>query len=179
MACLLWQYDVVWRGLALDPRQTADRTRFVTYFRWLDTGPWLSRPKYLLSDHSASATGVFMRFMLGSHRLAVNEGRWQDGGYRPHADRICRRCAMHSVDDEQHLVFECPQLQYIRDVWPELFSRRASQSMKSFFGQRNHCGVFSFVIRCLQEYDKLSGCDPAHDVWLEEVHEWPNAYDSD
>jgi hypothetical protein len=179
MACVLRQYDTVWQNLAEDPRQSVGRTRFVTYHRWLDTGTWLSRPKYLLSDHPAPATCAFMRFMLGSHRLGVNEGRWQEGGYQPHADRICRRCAMHCVDDERHLVFECPQLQYIRDMWPQLFLQQAGHDMQAFFGQRNHRDVFSFVLLCLREYEKLSSGDPAHNVQLEGLQEWPDSYDSD
>ncbi len=175
LACLLRQYDAVWHGLDLGPRQPGGRTRFATYYHWLDSGHWLRRPKYLLADLPAPATCTYMRFMLGSHSLGVNEGRWQDA--RPQADRICRRCAMHCIDDERHLVFECPQLQYIREQWPELFSEQARSGMKAFFNQEDKLSVCRFVLQCLREYEKLASGDPAEVVVI--CDEWPDDYDSD
>ena len=84
---------------------------------------------------------------------------------------------MHSIDDEKHLVFECPQLQFIRDGWQKLFSGRAGSSMKAFSNQKNQAGVMHFVLSCLEHYEKLCSGDPAEHVVLSD--ELPDAFDSD
>ena len=86
---------------------------------------------------------------------------------------------MHSIDDEKHLVFECPQLQFIRDGWQELFSGRAQSSMKAFFNQKNQGGVMHFVLSCLEHYEKLCSGDPAENVVVECGDELPDAFDSE
>ena len=172
LECLLRKYDAVWQDLELGPRMPGGKTRFATYYRWLDSGFWLRRPKYLLADHPAPAACTYMRFMLGTHRLGVNQGRWQ----QDQADRICRRCAMHCIDDEKHLVYECPQMQFIRDAWPELFVRRADFSMKAFFNQKDQHGVFRFVLACLHHHAKGSGNAAENVVICDEL---PDGFDSD
>ena len=99
-------------------------------------------------------------------------GRWQ----QDQADRICRRCAMHCIDDEKHLVYECPQMQFIRDAWPELFVRRADFSMKAFFNQKDQHGVFRFVLACLHHHAKGSGNAAENVVICDEL---PDGFDSD
>ena len=172
MECLLRKYDAVWQDLELGPRMPGGKTRFATYYRWLDSGFWLRRPRYLLADHPAPAACTYMRFVLGTHRLGVNQGRWQ----QDQADRICRRCAMHCIDDEKHLVYECPQMQFIRDAWPELFVRRADFSMKAFFNQKDQHGVFRFVLACLHHHAKGSGNAAENVVICDEL---PDGFDSD
>ena len=176
LAALCRRYDAVRLGLGADPRQVVERARFATYFAWLDSGSWLARPKYLLADFSASSTSAYMRFMLGSHSLQVNEGRWEGGVYVPHADRICRRCAMHAPDDERHLVFECPCLEYIRAQWPELFSARVGSNMKAFFNQKDRLAVFGFVLQCLRKVRDFRADNRSADVFL--VPDWFDDYDS-
>ena len=45
------------------------------------------------------------QFRMGSHMLGVETGRWQR---LPRAQRLCQRCSCGVVDDEAHMVWECP-----------------------------------------------------------------------
>ena len=92
MEALCCQYDSIWAGLSTDPRQASGGTR-------LATSSWLWRPKYLFFDYPAPATCTYLRFRLGTHNLQVNVGRWDNA--RPHADRVCGRCALGAIDDEK------------------------------------------------------------------------------
>ena len=146
------KYDDVWQGLPRYPRQAADRVRFATYFAWFDGGQWLRRPPYLFFDLSARATCTYMRFRLGTHNLQVNLGRWERP--RPRCQRMCERCAMHVVDDERHLVFECSAFEGLRLARRHLFSAAVGENMKAFMAQGDQRGVVCFVLSCLRALDQ-------------------------
>ena len=55
---------------------------------------------------------------MGAHSLPVVLGR-RSG--IPRAQRLCQRCNLHALDNERHLVFECPAMQCVRDRYPALF----------------------------------------------------------
>ena len=59
-----------------------------------------------------------VRFRLGAHHFRVSTGRW-DGTAR--ADRLCCKCAHHAVEDEQHVLFECPYYDSIRLRYATLY----------------------------------------------------------
>ena len=105
--------DKAWDGLCRLPRQAPNRVKLATYFAWCDSGVWLRRPSYLFFGFLAAATYAIPIYIsqLGSHDLAVGAERWQDHG--PRCKRSCGSCSMYwmgVVDDEQHLVFECPAI---------------------------------------------------------------------
>lgn len=70
----------------------------------------------------------------GSHRLRVETGRWERPRL-PRQERTCRRCDSGDVDDEHHLVFDCPALQELREQHAGLFA--ASEDLRSFFEQES------------------------------------------
>ena len=39
---------------------------------------------------------------------------------------------MHALDDERHLVFECPALEHVRAARKQLFSVRVGEKMQAF-----------------------------------------------
>ena len=91
---------------------------------------------------------TLLRFKLGSHSLPIVLGR-RTGV--PRAQRLCQRCNLHALDDERHLVFECPAMQCVRDRYPALFSP-ATNTMQLFMWQRNTVGwhtLSRIVFRCL------------------------------
>ena len=57
---------------------------------------------------------------MGSHWLSVVTGRWTDGG-TVRAQRYCRKCMAYIVEDEKHLMLECPAYQEIISEFGELF----------------------------------------------------------
>ena len=59
-----------------------------------------------------------VRFRLGAHHFRVSTGRW-DGTAR--ADRLRCKCAHHAVEDEQHVLFECPYYDSIRLRYATLY----------------------------------------------------------
>ena len=123
-----------WSDLPVNPR-TADGSRvvFASYDRWLapcpfseldlaDPGSWC--PKYV--DQSAGLNrehlGSLSRFRLGAHDLRVCTGRWQRPPL-PRGARVCQRpgCDLGSVEDEFHMLFECPFYAPVRERFACLF----------------------------------------------------------
>ena len=50
--------------------------------------------------------------------------------------------------DEKHLVFECAALASLRSRYASLFTS-SIDTMRSSFAQRDHMGVFHYVVDCL------------------------------
>ena len=164
LKALCTMYDRVWDGLCRLPREAPDRARLASYFAWFDSGAWLRRPSYLFFDFSATVTCTYMRFRLGTHNLQVEVGRWHNR--RPRSQRLCERCAMHVIDDERHLVFECPAFEHIRAARRELFTAEVGLDMKCFMAQRDQKGVFWHILNCLREVEDLADVDRSLDVDL-------------
>ena len=178
LAALCRVYDQVWDGLCRYPRQAPDRAKLATYFAWFDSGAWLRRPKYMFLDLPASATCTYLRFRLGTHDLQVELGRWQDP--RPRDQRFCRRCSMRAIDDERHLVFECPAFEYLRAARRHLFTSRVALDMACFMRQRDQAGVLHYVLDCLRHIAARANVDHSLDVDLpQELSVEPDSYDSD
>ena len=83
---------------------------------------------------------------------------------------------MGAIDDEKHLVFECPAFEFIRNARRKLFSAAVGLSMKAFFDQQDQGAVFGFVIDCLREVEQLADVDRSLDVVLD-VSEPLDTYD--
>ena len=94
-----------------------------------------------------------LRFRLGCHNLPWDLGRRQGV---PRLHRICTLYAGEHLGDEQHVVFECPGLQAIRDRHVGLFGEHAA-TMIQFMWQDDIRGVAMFLKECLGVY---YGTDP-------------------
>ena len=90
----------------------------------------------------------FLQFRLGCHGLPVAAGRLAGAGHVSRAQRICTCCNSGAVGDEMHLVFECVALAPLRQRYATLFTG-LTDTMRSFFAQHDHLGVFHYVIDCL------------------------------
>ena len=64
------------------------------------------------------------------------------------AHRVCLACNSGAVGDEMHLVFECAALASLRSRYASLFTG-STDTMRSFFAQPDHVGVFHYVVDCL------------------------------
>ena len=90
----------------------------------------------------------FLQFRLASHALPSVVGRYAGSQHLDRADRFCSHCGRGSIADELHVVFECPVLQPLRQRYKDLFTPD-TDTMRSFFGQRDHMQVFRFILDCL------------------------------
>ena len=52
------------------------------------------------------------RLRCGAHRLNVEVGRW---GKLPRNQRLCRCCSEKRVEDDFHILLECPAFGNLRD----------------------------------------------------------------
>ena len=113
-----------------------------TYHQWFR--PYSKRRRYCQMPASGRRMQRFLQFRLGSHALPVAIGRYAGSHHADRADRVCSHCDSDSIADELHLVFECDALQPFRQRYAALFTPE-TDTMRSFFGQRDHMQVFKFV----------------------------------
>eukprot|EP00884_Botryococcus_braunii_P006092 jgi/Botrbrau1/15484/Bobra.43_2s0104.1 len=83
---------------------------------------------------------TLLRFRLGSHDLPIDTGRRQG---IPRDERICTRCSLGMVGDEDHLLFICQLLEHIRSQSSYLFHPRV-RSVTRFMWQQDGEGVQGF-----------------------------------
>lgn len=115
---LLAKSDRIFQGLAGEPRAVASQPRLTTYHGWFNASKWDSRPGY---TYLAKAIGDFLRFKLSSHDLGIELGRWKHRISR--CMRTCGLCEQDALDDERHMVFVCPTIQPVRELYPHFFWR--------------------------------------------------------
>ena len=117
-----------------------------TYHHWF--WPYSQRKRYCQLPVSGRRMQRFLQFRLGSHQLPIVTGRFSGGHHVPRADMICPHCGPGTFADELHVVLECPLLQPLRQQYADLFTSE-TDTMRSFFGQKDHMRVFSFILDCL------------------------------
>jgi hypothetical protein len=120
----------------VNPRtDTVEKVKLATY-SWCFATPEVPKeeqeptypaemPKYIRHTGGIPFEHVkqLMRFRTGAHHLAIETGRWQRPQV-PRDERLCVRCTLHGVEDEMHILFECPAYQHIRSKYGrKLFSR--------------------------------------------------------
>ncbi len=90
-----------------------------------------------------------MRFRLGCHELPVEIGR-RAGVLR--RNRLCTRCSLGLVGDEKHMIFECPAVGPLRDVYAFVlgwWSDHAGVPVAEGHGL-DMVGVVSFILAALE-----------------------------
>ena len=125
---LLQQYSQVWAPLGTLPRLASSRVRLNTYHSWVFCGEWLDRPAYLFLPYRPLCR--FVRFKLGCHTWAIETGRWHG---TPRMQRLCHRCTQVALDDDAHLVFECPAFEDLRREHRQLFGSEVAFDIKSIY----------------------------------------------
>ena len=87
---------------------------------------------------------------------------------------------MRAIDDERHLVFECPAFEYLRAARRHLFTSRVALDMACFMRQRDQAGVLHYVLDCLKHVAAQADVDRSLDVDLpQELSVEPDSYDSE
>jgi hypothetical protein len=195
-----------WQALAANPRESSSSVKFSTYNGWFALplpvqigmadepveGSGFPRHPSNLPGYIQSSRGIpyehvknLMRLRTGAHHLMIETGRWHkmDVGQgtlrapsREH--RVCTKCRSYTVEDELHLLFECPayhsiRVQYAAALFGGLggVSRCASEGagnpgLLCQFMQQDPRLVAAFVSECMtcQRYFA-----PDVDLWTEDV----------
>lgn len=161
-----------WSQLPADPRlASSQKILCSTYENWFAAAPFAEldrgRPASWCSEFhrmgglSWAHVCSLLRFRLSAHNLRIATGRFQG---LTRSDRICQWCGQ--VDDEFHLVFECPTVQEVRVRFADLFVdfggceslsgvSRVGRQMARFMNQ-DPVRVGAFVHECLDIHD---GCN--------------------
>ena len=141
-----------WQQLDICPRTCpTDSATHCTYWRWFarnnhSPGQRTTRTLYY-NNISATKMRRYMRFRLSQTLLPVVVGRRAVPAV-PRLMRHCQKCTMRRVGDQQHVVFECPFVQSVRDRYLHLFAEDRSHCMLRFMNQRAELDVVNFVIDC-------------------------------
>ena len=107
----------VWPDPDCDPR--GEEGALATYAAWMSSDVGGAAPYVHYAEPvNAQALLSLVRFRLGVHNLRMATGRWDN---TPRHERLCRKCTQQSVEDEMHVVFECPWYQSVRAKFASLF----------------------------------------------------------
>ena len=92
----------------------------------------------------------FTRLRVMSHNLKVETGRWSR---RAREDRVCQ-CDRSKIQDEKHVLLECPLSTHVRQRYRSLPLESVSSLMKS----KNVLDLCLFVKETLDIYAKPQLC---------------------
>ena len=120
-----------WTNLPQEPREVPQQgpIKYATYHRWFalpvpsQLFQWdrtegqprmpVNMPAYVKCTRWVPFDQLkqLIRLRTGAHHLTIETGRWQR---RARDSRVCCKCSASVVEDEMHLLFECPAYQQIR-----------------------------------------------------------------
>jgi hypothetical protein len=159
-------YESRWQGATGDPRDPSLPNRqlctYNRYFRREGKANWWHMAGHLKAETSLTPDVVrnVSRFRVGSHNLGVERGRYQYGVRVPRLERRCARCAalgvqQPQVDDEKHLVFECPHFQFLRTSrsYSSLF-QEAGGDLQKLIRNGDYVKVAQFIDHCMRCVDE-------------------------
>ena len=91
--------------------------KLCTYISWFAGSSWKAYHRHITATNiPKGAHRTYMRFRLGCADTEVNNGRFITTQCRiPQAQRLCRCCNNSQVEDDLHLVLECPAYTHIRE----------------------------------------------------------------
>lgn len=98
---------------------------------------------YLAAVADRPRRACLAQLRTGSHWLRVETGRWQR---LEREQRVCPHCAAGAVEDEMHMIFDCPKYDGVRQQFPALFSS-GDRNLGSFLSQ-DPTAVAEFIYQC-------------------------------
>ncbi len=117
-----------------------------TYHHWFRS--FSKRRRYCQLPVSGGRMKRFLHIRLASHKLPIVTGRFAGGQHVARAARVCTHCGGAAIADELHMVLEGPVLEPLRQQYAALLSTN-TDTMRSFFAQKDHIQVFNFALACL------------------------------
>jgi exonuclease III len=141
---LSW-HSCVTEQITGSPR-TAEHSKYDTYETWmaLDDPPQ-GYHKHLSVSCSQEVFKTYMRFRCCAwHNLAVHHGRMKKP-YVARGDRLCPRCVQPCIEDEMHVLLECPYYNDLRAENAMLFQSSHAEGMKCFFQHEDTRRAMNYV----------------------------------
>lgn len=138
----------------------------MTYSEWMAL-PWddgdvkPALPAYLIYAMPRKVVTSMARFRTSSHQLGVETGRWQNIARQ---DRRCNLCDSNAVQDEMHVLMECPALDDLRELVSDRLAVRGADMHELMLSKDVDC-LARFVHECMKCVDAY-GVEPEVDVIL-------------
>ena len=144
------------------------QVELTTYAAWF-AQPLQERAAYVHQSERVHPLHLcsLIRFRTGSHWLRVVSVRWRGV---PREQRGCPLCSSGSVQDEMHMVFECPAFVCARQRHQQLFlgfggwtrSARGSKCMQAFMAQHQP-SIAAFIHACMERQRSFLTVDPSEE----------------
>jgi len=110
-------------------------------------------PLYLRLDIPSNLSRALSCLRLSGHNFLFQRMR-HDRNRRPYELRIWNRCDWHTIQDEKHILLDCPHEHLVRPctqqqlTFPPQFEDGPAR-LRTFMNQPDIFGVASFVAKCL------------------------------
>ena len=132
------------------PSTFTDGFKLFTYQSWFQPDEWVRKESWMLSLHAPERIRVMAQFRLGSHWLAVQQGRF---ARTPRHQRCCAHCPGQR-EDELHLL-ECPRYAELRNrynicTWHERMTDMHINEQFNMQDARDWNRLAEFLVRCKQ-----------------------------
>ena len=138
-------FDKIWEGLHPDPRTApSDDVLHSTYKYWTSTmaSEACKGAEHINSYRPWELRQFYLRYKLGGHNLAIEEGRLQIDKQSlkklnvPREKRVCHCCEAQPVEDLKHFILECPAYDSIRNNHRDFFVD-SQHSLPAMFKSEN------------------------------------------
>lgn len=117
--------------------------KYSTYFEDVKQG--YSFEAYLDQVTHSPCMYTLVKFRLGAHYLAIETGAWQG---KPRVERYCTFCATGEIEDEVHLIYNCPAYDDLRSQFDFIFNSLGEQNLKSFLDWQDKYAIGKFLHLC-------------------------------
>jgi hypothetical protein len=149
----------VWRGQAMAVRAAPEAFSAgfmaLTYKQWFRADEWVRKESFTFHLNKPADIKAVAKLRVGMHGLNIRAGRLGASRVR-RSERVCPLCR-HGVEDEMHMMVECPAYEQHRAGHQALCARPEGGWTDSTFrermngGTKTHWeGVADFIRRCME-----------------------------
>jgi len=100
---------------------------------------------YLCDISCVELQKVLARFRCGNTQLEVVLGAWKGV---PYIERLCRSFNLGKVEDEEHLLFTCPNTQKVRECFCSTLPLTHTSTLAKLMQTMNTVALAEFVACC-------------------------------
>ena len=114
-----WHFDTTWSSPFQQNYEDISRTFWCTFGEYFWMVGWQKKkskacvPLCLRLDIPSNLSRALSCLRLSGHNFLVQRMR-HDRNRRPYELRICDRCDWHTIQDEEHILLDCPHEHLVR-----------------------------------------------------------------